>query len=63
VAFAPPPATIEDVLAGWGERGQEPVQGPQVVVREDCTIWVPDGWAGVPGPLGSLVLTRSEATS
>lgn len=62
VAAATPPATIDDVLAGWDDRGQGTVHGPQVVVREDCTIWVPDGWTGVPGPLGSLVLTRSEAS-
>ena len=63
VASAPSPATIDEVLAGWAERMAGPVVGPQVLVREDCTIWVPDGWTGVPGALGSLVLTRTGATA
>jgi hypothetical protein len=37
--------------------------GPDVVVRDDCTVWVPAGWVGEPGPLGSLVLRRSGAVS
>lgn len=61
VATLPAPATIEEVLAAWEGRWSEPVVGPRVVVREDCTIWVPEGWVGEPGPLGSLVLTRAEA--
>ena len=36
----------------------ETVAGPQVLVRDDCTIWVGDGWRGEPGPLGSLILRR-----
>lgn len=55
----PAPASIEDVLASWEGRWSEPVLGPQVVVREDCTIWVPAGWRGEGGPLGSLVLRRT----
>ena len=35
-----------------------PVVGPAVVAEPDCTIWVPAGWRGDPGPLGALVLTR-----
>jgi N-methylhydantoinase A/oxoprolinase/acetone carboxylase beta subunit len=35
------------------------VVGPSVVVEDDCTIWVPEGWRGDPGPLGSLMLTRT----
>ncbi len=58
----PAPATIEEVLAAWDGRWTEPVVGPRVVVREDCTIWVPDGWRGEPGPLGSLVLQRTGST-
>lgn len=60
VATLPAPATIEEVLSAWEGRWPEPVEGPRVVVREDCTIWVPEGWVGRPGPLGSLVLTRAE---
>ncbi len=56
----PAPATIEDVLSSWEGRWSEPVVGPRVVVREDCTIWVPEGWRGEGGPLGSLVLRRTE---
>ena len=59
VAEAPAPCTIADVLAGWSGRWTGSVVGPTVEVREDCTIWVPDGWAGREGPLGSLVLLRS----
>jgi len=59
VAEAPAPCTIADVLAGWSGRWPGSVVGPTVEVREDCTIWVPDGWAGREGPLGSLVLRRS----
>jgi N-methylhydantoinase A/oxoprolinase/acetone carboxylase beta subunit len=58
VAAAPAPAAIEEVLAGWDGRWSGPVEGPQVVVRDDCSIWVPAGWRGEPGPLGSLVLRR-----
>ena len=61
VVETPAPATVDEVLAAWDGRWTDPVVGPQVVVREDCTIWVPDGWRGEPGPLGSLVLTRVAA--
>jgi N-methylhydantoinase A/oxoprolinase/acetone carboxylase beta subunit len=37
---------------------RRPVTGPAVVAEPDCTIWVPDGWVGRPGPGGSLVLDR-----
>ena len=60
VISAPAPAGIEDVLAGWEGRWPEPVTGPRVEMREDCTIWVPDGWSGEEGPLGSLVLRRTD---
>ena len=56
VASAEAPARIEDVLAD--EHADHAVIGPQVVVRDDCTIWVADGWRGTPGPLGSLILRR-----
>jgi N-methylhydantoinase A/oxoprolinase/acetone carboxylase beta subunit len=59
VATAPAPCRIEEVLAGWEGRWGGPVDGPRVVVRDDCTIWVPSGWRGEPGPLGSLVLRRT----
>ena len=58
VARADPPAAIEQILGPWAGRWVEPVVGPRVVVREDCTIWVAEGWRGEPGPLGSLVLRR-----
>jgi N-methylhydantoinase A/oxoprolinase/acetone carboxylase beta subunit len=38
---------------------RRPVVGPCVVVEADCTIWVPDGWAGTPGGGGALVLRRT----
>ena len=63
VAAAPAPCTLAEVLAGWEGRWPEPVVGPTVEVREDCTIWVPAGWTGREGPLGSLVLERDGAMS
>lgn len=63
VAEAGAPASIEQVLARWQDHAPEPVQGPQVVVREDCTLWVPEGWVGRAGPLGALVLARDGAMS
>ena len=60
VAEAPAPATIDEVLARWSDEVHDDVVGPRVVAREDCTIWVPDGWTGRPGALGALVLTRTE---
>ena len=59
VAEARAPATMDEVLARWEGRWSGPVAGPRVVVREDCTIWVPDGWVGEPGPLGALVLRQA----
>ena len=37
------------------------VAGPRVVAEPDCTVWVPDGWAARPGPLGAWVLQRDGA--
>jgi N-methylhydantoinase A/oxoprolinase/acetone carboxylase beta subunit len=54
---APAPSIVEEVLGAWAGR-VEPVVGPAVVARDDCTIWVPEGWRGEPGPLGALVLRR-----
>jgi N-methylhydantoinase A/oxoprolinase/acetone carboxylase beta subunit len=59
IAEAPAPCTIDDVLGGWTGRWPSPVAGPAVEVREDCTIWVPEGWTGREGPLGSLLLERA----
>lgn len=60
VAEAPAPCSLPEVLAGWAGRWPEPVVGPTVEVREDCTIWIPAGWSGREGPLGSLILTRTS---
>jgi N-methylhydantoinase A/oxoprolinase/acetone carboxylase beta subunit len=54
---APAPSSVEEVLGAWVGR-VERVVGPGVVARHDCTIWVPEGWQGEPGPLGALVLRR-----
>jgi N-methylhydantoinase A/oxoprolinase/acetone carboxylase beta subunit len=59
VAEAPAPCTLAEVLAGWTGRWPDPVAGPTVEVRADCTIWIPAGWTGREGPLGSLVLERA----
>ncbi len=56
-AVAASGVSIEDVLGAVAPF--DAVTGPAVVARQDCTVWVPDGWAGRPGPLGSLVLERT----
>lgn len=56
-AVAPAGVRIDEVLDAVTPF--EPVTGPKVVARDDCTVWVPAGWAGRPGPLGSLVLERT----
>lgn len=58
VAEAPAPATIEEVLDASGGGDVQEVTGPTVVARADCTIWVPGGWHGRPGPLGSMLLEQ-----
>jgi N-methylhydantoinase A/oxoprolinase/acetone carboxylase beta subunit len=32
--------------------------GPRVLAEPDCTVWVPDGWAARPGPLGAWIVRR-----
>jgi len=34
------------------------VRGPMVLARDDCTVWVPEGWIARPGSAGALVLRR-----
>jgi N-methylhydantoinase A/oxoprolinase/acetone carboxylase beta subunit len=41
-------------------RKRPPMDGPAVVVEDDTTIWVPEGWHGEPGPAGTLILTRVD---
>lgn len=38
---------------------REPVHGPTVLARDDCTVWVPDGWIAEPGAVGAWVLRRA----
>jgi N-methylhydantoinase A/oxoprolinase/acetone carboxylase beta subunit len=59
VATGAAPADVAEVL-GRAAPFSDRVVGPDVVVRDDCTVWVPAGWVGEPGPLGSLVLRPSE---
>lgn len=59
VAEAAAPATLGQVLDRHQRDAFEAVEGPQVVARQDCTVWVPEGWRGEPGALGTLVLRRS----
>ena len=35
-------------------------RGPEVISEPDCTIWIPNGWRAEPGPIGALLLERSE---
>jgi N-methylhydantoinase A/oxoprolinase/acetone carboxylase beta subunit len=44
-----------------GARKRPAMDGPAVVVEDDTTIWVPEGWHGDPGPAGTLVLRRVGA--
>lgn len=37
---------------------REPLSGPAVLARDDCTVWVPDGWVAEPGAAGAWVLRR-----
>jgi N-methylhydantoinase A/oxoprolinase/acetone carboxylase beta subunit len=63
VAELPAPASVDSVLGSsstGGADGPASVVGPRVVAREDCTIWVPEGWFGEPGPLGSILLRRAD---
>ena len=54
VATLDAPARIEELCGSWvGRWGGGPVVGPRVVARDDCTIWVPQGWQGTEGALGS----------
>jgi N-methylhydantoinase A/oxoprolinase/acetone carboxylase beta subunit len=55
-AVRPAPLEVTDLPALPGRRG---AAGPAVVAEADCTIWVPEGWKADPGPVGSLVLTRT----
>jgi N-methylhydantoinase A/oxoprolinase/acetone carboxylase beta subunit len=34
--------------------------GPAVIVEDDCTIWLPDGWRAEPADGGALVLRRAR---
>jgi N-methylhydantoinase A/oxoprolinase/acetone carboxylase beta subunit len=36
--------------------------GPVVAAEPDCTVWVPEGWHGEPGPLGAWILRRGNGT-
>lgn len=53
-ASSPAPLALTDLP--FADR--RPVTGPAVVAEPDCTVFVPEGWRGEPGPLGALVLRR-----
>jgi N-methylhydantoinase A/oxoprolinase/acetone carboxylase beta subunit len=46
------PCTVDDLPV----IDRRAVVGPAVVAEADCTVWVPDGWRGDPGPFGTLIL-------
>ena len=48
------PLTVEDLPTV--RRGR--VRGPAVVAEADCTVWIPDGWIGEPGPIGAWLVRR-----
>jgi N-methylhydantoinase A/oxoprolinase/acetone carboxylase beta subunit len=53
------PAVEFDDLPAPASAGNAEVQGPRVLARDDCTVWVPEGWVARPGAAGALVLRRS----
>jgi len=55
------PALLEPESLPAPERRS--IQGPAVAVEADCTVWVPEGWAGEPGPAGAWVLQRTGSES
>ena len=55
-ATSPPPLDVADLPP---PAARTPAAGPAVVVEEDCTIWIPEGWRADPGALGALVVTRT----
>lgn len=57
------PVEMSELCASWVGRWDAEVVGPRVVAREDCTIWVPEGWIGREGALGALVLRRRPGGS
>lgn len=58
VTAAAPMELAEALAPMVGHWADEVVTGPSVVSTQDCTIWVPEGWEGSEGALGSLVLRR-----
>jgi N-methylhydantoinase A/oxoprolinase/acetone carboxylase beta subunit len=53
-ATAPAPVALDELPAA----DRQPVTGPAVLAEPDCTVVVPEGWRGEPGPLGALILRR-----
>jgi N-methylhydantoinase A/oxoprolinase/acetone carboxylase beta subunit len=51
------PAIVYEGLPAPGRRG---ATGPAVIVEDDCTIWLPDGWRADPAGGGALVLRRAR---
>lgn len=49
------PLTVEQLSAVARPR----VEGPDVVIEPDCTVWVPDGWVAEPAALGAWVMVRA----
>ena len=41
--------------------GRTDAEGPCVLAEPDCTVWIPDGWAGHVGGGGSWILQRSRS--
>ena len=52
-------ASAPGSLADLPEVARDRVVGPAVVAEADCTVWVPEGWAAEPGPLGAWVIRRT----
>jgi N-methylhydantoinase A/oxoprolinase/acetone carboxylase beta subunit len=57
-ARLPPPVPIEELPAVGGRRA---AKGPAVLAEEDCTVWLPAGWAAEVGEGGAWILRRSRS--
>jgi 5-oxoprolinase (ATP-hydrolysing) len=51
------PLGVVELLTGADPVTTTEVRGPISLPAADHTVWIPRGWTGRPGPLGSLVIT------
>ena len=56
-ASVPSPVRVLDLPT---VTGRSPAVGPAVIAEEDCTIWLPPGWAATVGEAAALILRRTR---